>query len=509
MYRCHVDTMCLDAYYPQIGDSGGFGQRCAPYEGATFSKNPGTGPLAYTFFWRLNELTHDPAFVQILYRENGGAVADLPHDLFADDPAAFQADVQTVIDKEGERPKAGCVNKQQWRLAILRSGDGENARALWLDYDAGERHSHADGMNIGLFAKGLDLLPEFGYPPVGYGGWNAPKAVWYTKTAAHNTVVVDGRDQKRVNSGVTTLWADGVRFRAVRASDPALIEGVRYDRLVAMIDIDDQDSYIVDCFQIAGGKDHAKFTHPFFGTVETQGLTLNDAEDYGFATEMRHFRRDDAPAPGWSVDWTIEDYYTYLPAPRPIHLRYTDLTEGASASLAEAWIDVAQFGGEGGTYVACAMTRRTASGDTPLASTFVGVIEPYEGAPEVGRIQRVPVQNLDGSISTESVALAIERTDGCRDLCLIAGDETRKEARDPANKTEMHAAFASVTLGKSGPERIVLCQGDRLCIGHVELVLNAPTDFIEIELTGDAARVVSGEPKAIQRLTRDGKTLAL
>ncbi|MCX5759108.1 MAG: heparinase II/III family protein, partial [Candidatus Hydrogenedentes bacterium] len=509
-YRFHCDTMCLDAYYPQIGDSGGFGQRCEPYMGAAFSKNPGTEPSAYTFFWRLYELSHDPAFVQILYRENGDQTADLPHDLFADDPEAVQKQVQSVIDKEGKRPILGCVNKQQWRLAILRSGVGEHARALWLDYDAGERHSHADGMNIGLFAKGLDLLPEFGYPPVGYGGWGAPKAVWYTKTAAHNTVVVDGVNQKRVNTGTTSLWADGRRFRAIRASDPAMISGARYDRLVAMIDCDDQDSYVVDCFQVVGGHDHAKFFHSFFGTVETQGLALKDADDYGFDTEMRRFRRDDAPAPGWSVDWAIEDHYKCLSAPRPIHVRYTDLTKDASASLAEAWVDVAQFGGEGGAYIPCVMTRRTATGSEPLASTFVAIIEPYEGASRLARIQRLPVEYLDGTpASPDSAALVVERTDGRRDLCLIAGDEARKEARDPANAFEIRAALGYVTLGTAGPERIVLCQGDRLGIGNVELTLRAPTDFIEIELTPDAARVVSGDPQTIQRLTRDGKDIAI
>ncbi|HPC15131.1 MAG TPA: heparinase II/III family protein [Candidatus Hydrogenedentes bacterium] len=509
MYRFHIETMCLDAYYPQIGDSGGFGQRCVSYAGATFSKNPGAGPSAFTFFRRLYELTRDPAFAQIIYRENGDSVADLPHDLFADAPAAFQKDIQNVIDREGARPVIGSVNKQQWRLAILRSGTGDRARAVWMDYDAGERHSHADGMNIGLFAKGLDLFPEFGYPPVGYGGWSAPKAVWYTKTAAHNTVVVDGHDQQRVNSGTTTLWADGRRFRAIHASDPAMIDGGRYDRLIAMIDLDDEDSYVVDVFQVAGGRDHAKFTHAFFGTVETMGLALKDTDDYGFATEMRRFRRDDAPDPGWSVDWAIEDYYTYFSTPRPVHLRYTDLTEGASASLAEAWIDVAQFGGEGGMYIPCVMTRRAASDGAPLASTFVAVVEPYEGASKIAGIRRAPVYGLDGVPAPESVALAIECTDGRRDLCMVAGNEAGKEMKIPDINAEAIAALAHITHGADGCECIVLCQGSRLKTDNVELALRDQTGFIEIALEAGKARVLFGDKNAIQTLVRNGKELEI
>ena len=59
-------------------------------------------------------------------------------------------------------------------------------------------------MNLGFFAKGLDLLPDFGYPRVQYGGWRSGKAKWYTMSAAHNTIVVDRKDHFVAN-GVTTL----------------------------------------------------------------------------------------------------------------------------------------------------------------------------------------------------------------------------------------------------------------------------------------------------------------
>ena len=88
------------------------------------------------------------------------------------------------IAEQGAEIHLGSVNKTEWGLAILRSGEGADARALWVDYDSGERHGHADGMTIGLFAKGLDLLPDFGYPPVQYGGWTAPRSMWYMQTAA-------------------------------------------------------------------------------------------------------------------------------------------------------------------------------------------------------------------------------------------------------------------------------------------------------------------------------------
>ncbi len=172
-WRFHIDTYCLDQYYPRSGDCSAFGQPTPHYVGASFDKTQ-SDPLApsmYSFFWRLYEATHDPAYIQILHRENNHSVKNLPHDLFADNPSRFQKSTKQVIAKNGEDLKLGSINKEDWHIAILRSGKGKNARALWLDYDSYGNHSHLDGMTIGLFAHGMDLLPDFGYPPVQFGGW--------------------------------------------------------------------------------------------------------------------------------------------------------------------------------------------------------------------------------------------------------------------------------------------------------------------------------------------------
>ncbi len=133
-----------------------------------------------------------------------------------------------MIAAEGPVIKLKSVNKEQWCLGILRSGEGNEARALWLDYDMGGGHAHSDGMNLGLFAKGLDLCRTDGYPQVQYGGSEDLKAGWFCVTASHNTVVVDGKDQghryKPLARGKTILWADGAALQAMRVrfdADPA------------------------------------------------------------------------------------------------------------------------------------------------------------------------------------------------------------------------------------------------------------------------------------------------
>ncbi|GAF91671.1 unnamed protein product, partial [marine sediment metagenome] len=82
----------------------------------------------------------------MLYEANGRKTDGLPHDIFADDPAAFRRTVRQVIERKGAAIRPGSVNKTQWCIAILRSGRGAAARALWLDYDSGNGgHSHRDG----------------------------------------------------------------------------------------------------------------------------------------------------------------------------------------------------------------------------------------------------------------------------------------------------------------------------------------------------------------------------
>lgn len=428
-YRFHIDTWCLQQYYPLIGDTGAFAAPVKWYVGVGFSPSSDLGASMYSFLWHLYEATGDRGYVQVLVHANANKADDLPHDLFAENPAALQASTRRLIRDAGGDPAPGSINKEQWHLAILRDGNGADARAAWLAYDSGGSHGHANGMNLGLFAKGLDLLPDFGYPPVQYGGWGAPRSVWYTMTAAHNTVVVDGRNH-RTAAGKTTLWApQGRGLKAVRASGPALIEGRQFERTVVSINIWDRDFYMLDVFRVVGGTEHVKFTSSHYGLITTQGLSLEPCEDYGRNTQMRNFRHDPQPPPCWSVDWQIEDRLKLLAPERRIGFRYTDLTSDAEAGTAEAWVATRGFDGSDEAWIPRVFVRRRAA-LAPLASTFVAVLEPYERNPSVRAVRRLPLVSADGAACSDGdVAVEVLLATGERDL-LIAVD-TEEGGRSP------------------------------------------------------------------------------
>lgn len=528
-FRFHVDTFCLGAYYPLSGDTGAFALPVPHYLGVEFNDIPlvdqnatpslrREGPAAaaakatlapspFGFLWRMYQETGDTALAQVLYQANGREVDGIPYDLFAADPAAMRRELAAIIRRAGETPRVGSVNKQQWRLAILRAGEGPRARAAWLDYDAGGGHGHLDGLNLGLFAKGLDLLPDFGYPPVQYGGWGSARAGWYRMTASHNTVVVDGASQQ-AGRGETTLWAEGRELRAIRAAAPALIGGGQYERTVVMVDLSDADSYLLDLFRVEGGRDHAYFLHSHFGEMETRGLTLQEAPAYGHGAQLRGFRTDPAPQIGWSAEWKVEDRYRLLPPGTAVRLRRTDLTEGAQASVCEAWVALWGFSQTEEAWIPRLMVRRQAQ-EAPLASTFVGVIEPFERRSNLAGIRRLPLPGAS------DVAVEVTLADGRRDL-LVAIDPAKRGGASPVavlappHRLRLEGELCWLRLDRAGAvRRVALCRGTALTLPDFTLRLKEPVEFLELRLEQGRATVVSGPADAVESLTRHGRPVPL
>lgn len=530
-YRFHIDTWCLNRYYPLSGDSGWFAAEMDQYQGVRFRrpgreqkyshKDPGLAPSMFTFMWRMYQLTGDPAFAQVLYLANDRQVRGLPYDLFAADPAAMQQGVREVIDRAGAEPRPPSLNKHQWHLAILRSGRDEHRRAAWLDYDSGGGHGHRDGMNLGLFARGLDLMPEFGYPPVQFGGWGSPKANWYRMTAGHNTVTVDGANQANA-AGRTTLWANGRAVKVVRASAPGMIGGEQYERTAALVDVSDTDCYLIDLFRVVGGTDHAKFTHSHYGEVATTGLSLAPGEEYGHGTQMRNFMTDPDPAPGWTVDWKVHDRYGLLPGGADVHLRYTDLTSDAEASVAEAWVVAGIYSSSETAWIPRVMVRRRAE-EPPLASTFVSVIEPYEGASSISGIRRLPLETPDHSAYPgPNVAIEVQLADGRRDL-FVSGDVENPRGLTPAigrDSAALHQPDLGLTLDgewcfarldpRGGIERLALSRARSVQIADVRVELESPDDdLVEMAFDDGEPSLARGRAAHVRRLTVGGNEVAL
>ncbi|MCX5662474.1 MAG: hypothetical protein NTW19_22565 [Planctomycetota bacterium] len=233
-YRFHIDTWSGMNYYPEIGDTGWVAKRNENYVGVVLPESgavshpagvmPGMNfdPSMYDFLMKLHEATGDVAYVQTLHHANGRKTAGLPYDLCAEDPEGFERTVAKVIAEHGPDLPQENVLKRDWCVALLKAGHASTSRAIWLAFDNGGKHAHGNGMNIGLFNRGLDLMPDFGYPPLQFSRANGPHVAWYLSPASHNTVVVDGLLPGMLWGdpvpGQCTLWGDGEEVSAVRAS---------------------------------------------------------------------------------------------------------------------------------------------------------------------------------------------------------------------------------------------------------------------------------------------------
>jgi hypothetical protein len=239
-----------------------------------------------------------------------------------------------------------------------------------------------------------------------------------------------------------------------------------------------------------------------YSTLETSGLTLGPGEDYGYETQMRDFRCDLRPAPGWHADWRIEDLLGYLESGTEVHLRYLDLTEEAEAWTAEGWIARHTGTYEDAWIPRVMVRRRTASGE--LSSTFVGITEPYVGCPAVTSAQRLAVVEVNSGTAATPVAVEITLASGQTDLVVAADPGTAVEGRTadqpsmslrvPEREVRLDGDLCVIRLDASGKvERLALWQGRGVAVGDLEVALEAASEFVEVEMTDQGSWIVAGQ----------------
>jgi len=167
--------------------------------------------------------------------------------------------------------------------AILGRGAGVGQQQLHLSWSPGYGHSHDDGLNLTFFAQQHELLSDIGYTHTNIREWTLA-------TAAHNTVVMNQREQ---TANANTFGA--LRFydaadpgcQLVSVDNPQVYAGLAtlYRRTVALIAIDGARSYAFDLFQAKGGATHDYFLHGSADVAQT--LTARTASSLTKMTALK------------------------------------------------------------------------------------------------------------------------------------------------------------------------------------------------------------------------------
>lgn len=347
-----------------------------------------------------------------------------------------------------------------------RSNDqnlGDRQRAVSMYFGRGGsrmNHGHADALSIWLHAFGLDLAPDSGYVYKADGMCGETRE-WDCNTISHNTVVVDGKKQRDSDllfnnpssyyntqvcrdkeTGIPYNYDDSDFVKIMDVNEPGIYSNTSlYRRSVAMIKVDDINSYTVDFFRVKGGNDHYYSFHGAYGTVSTSGLNLvpqkdgngnyigtykganvpyptdpeqksdNDNTQYyessGFQW-LYDVDRANNPQGAFSVDWNINDNWGVLDQQEDIHLRLTMLNGVNDVAIAKGQPPQNKAGNP--PYFNYLIAHKSG---TNLESQFVSVIEPYKDQRYISSITSVAMTTQQQGVSaSDAAAVKVVLDDG-------------------------------------------------------------------------------------------------
>jgi hypothetical protein len=354
------DIWCLGKFIPQIGDVGEPGAQTG-LEGS---------PQAYLAMY---QITGEPRYAQIALRMVDGDASRLPRNIFAADPEGLVKRAVAASKAAGPWQPPSVV-KPDYGLGILRSGSGDGRQALWLHYSpkAGtSSHSHFDALNFGLYAFGLSLVCEHGYP-LYTGGWPA-RWQWTSHTRSHSTVTVDGQCQKQCDDFKLLGFARDGNVQMISAEAPCAYDNVsRYRRTMLTVEVAPDQAFIVDVFRVRGGREHNYGVLMFYGDSTAGGLTMSPHPDLydGYLRSVQA-----APAAGaWWVDTAIRSAWQGKVA---AHLRIHGTASDATVMTGHG---ESRWGRDDPRWLPYLIIQRRSDG-AELDSTFVVVYEPYATTP--------------------------------------------------------------------------------------------------------------------------------
>lgn len=322
-------------------------------------------------------------------------------------------------------------------LGILRDKADEFNAILF--YGGLRGHAHYDPLMIGLYAYGMDMLPNIGYPQ----SWGTARA-WEWALSTHQTVTVD-RDNAPCSTiiGSMDIWDAGENVQVMEASKrPYRKDEPRgenapdvtdYRRMVAAVQVGDgSEGYVVDIFRVTGGKDHLlTWRGPYTEepldieglelTAQAGGTMAGPDVEYGEKYEGADGQEKWDPfchlvnvAKGDVEGSAAITWHPKTPLPGTLRLNFVPQGE----------LEIIRA--DGGAPVSpdknilnWAFAHR--EGEDGLQSQFVTIVEPYGEERIVREIRNLKIESADAG---EYAPIAVEvQVDGGRDIILATAEE--------------------------------------------------------------------------------------
>ncbi len=181
------------------------------------------------------------------------------------------------------------------RIGHMRTGADGRESLLLLSASRWANHHHQDSLNLSYWKNGRELLSDLGYL------WDHPRKHQTTRTVAHNTVVIDEKDQRtKERGGDVVFFRTSEHVKVMEATSAAYAETGEYRRTSAIIDHGAGRTYVVDFFRVQGGRTQDFVYHAAAPTAEIFGRTAAVVEKklYDF-TRVQALAGDDV----WRATW--------------------------------------------------------------------------------------------------------------------------------------------------------------------------------------------------------------
>jgi hypothetical protein len=264
LYDWPIDIAVLGRLTPPLGDTSNM-----------FAGLVGWSPDLYLTAFREYR---DPRYARILVAPDGERAEGLQvvgRDLYERplEDAIRQAAAQ-LAEPLGTRSKLF----PGYGFATLQvTGGNEPGRgvAATLSFPQYHGHRHHDFLDLGLYAMGESLIPDFGYPETASGD-DPRRPGFFTNAVSHNTVMIDAQDQVGLSAYRLHAFDVTPALRRVDVSSPGVYPGKAraYRRCVALVPVDGQRAYVADVFHVAGGRQHDWLVHGSQAEFRSDDLEL-------------------------------------------------------------------------------------------------------------------------------------------------------------------------------------------------------------------------------------------
>jgi len=303
------------------------------------------------------------------------------------------------------------------RIGHLRTGDDGRDSLLTMSASHWGIHHDNDSLNIYYWKKDHEILSDLGYL------WDHPFKLQNKRTVAHNTVVIDGKDQITTGrKGEILVFKTSGHVKVMEMSSDAYPGAKTYRRTSAIIDHGNGHDYVVDFFRVEGGDIQDYVFHGIETKCEIHDIdlkTVSSMKLYDFS----NIRTADGNRI-WRAEWKSGQSMNCM--------AWSAGQEGETVYVADGWGQRDWKNSDIGATIPYFVRRRMGEGE----KLFISVFEGYEGSePFIRNMRKLDYESI---IEVETVL--------GRDYIMSAGNTGILDIRSGGRRIKLsgHIVVASL-----------------------------------------------------------------